>query len=182
MIRCYGPKGRGFESSNARFGKNAGSLCFQCPLYKRDCKNFASYCRANGVKMPEQLEKRKTEILQKYEDSLENAGYKPATIHRYLSAPCKALGVNMRQIEKPHRTADMIARGRDTGFNIQGQREITQDRFKRLVCFQGAVGLRRAELAKLRGRDFRTDESGYLCVYVMVKAVKIRCREFYRQM
>ena len=135
-------------------------------VYKRDCKNFAAYCRTNNVKTPEQLEKQKTEILQKYEDSLENAGYKPATIHRYLSAPCKALGVNMRQIEKPHRTADMIARGRDTGFNIQGQREITQERFKRLVCFQGAVGLRRAELAKIRGRDFRIDESGYCCVYV----------------
>lgn len=135
-------------------------------VYKRDCKNFAAYCRINNVKTPEQLEKQKTEILQKYEDSLENAGYKPATIHRYLSAPCKALGVNMRQIEKPHRTADMIARGRDTGFNIQGQREITQERFKRLISFQKVVGLRRAELAKLRGRDLRTDESRYLCVYV----------------
>lgn len=135
-------------------------------VYKRDCKNFAAYCRSNDVKTPEQLEKCKMEVLQKYENSLENAGYKPATIHRYLSAPCKALNVNMQDIEKPHRTADMIARGRDTGFNIQGQREITQDRFKRLVCFQGAVGLRRAELAKIRGRDFRIDESGYCCVYV----------------
>lgn len=135
-------------------------------VYKRDCKNFAVYCRLNAVKTPEQLEKRKTEILQKYEDSLENAGYKPATIHRYLAAPCKALNVNMQDIEKPHRTADMIARGRDTGFNIQGQREITQERFKRLMSLQKVVGLRRAELAKLRERDFRTDESGYLCVYI----------------
>ena len=134
--------------------------------YKRDCKNFAAYCRTNNVKTPEQLEKQKTEILQKYEDSLENAGYKPATIHRYLSAPCKALNVNMKEVEKPHRTADMIARGRDTDFNIQGQREIIQERFKRLISFQKVVGLRRAELAKLRGRDLRTDESGYLCVYV----------------
>ena len=134
--------------------------------YKRDCKNFAAYCRTNNVKTPVQLEKQKTEILQKYEDSLENAGYKPATIHRYLSAPCKALNVNMKEVEKPHRTADMIARGRDTGFNIQGQREIIQERFKRLISFQKVVGLRRAELAKLWGRDLRTDESGYLCVYV----------------
>lgn len=134
--------------------------------YKRDCKNFAAYCRTNNVKTPEQLEKQKTEILQKYEDSLENAGYKPATIHRYLSAPCKALNVNMKEVEKPHRTADMIARGRDTDFNIQGQRKIIQERFKRLISFQKVVGLRRAELAKLRGRDLRTDESGYLCVYV----------------
>ena len=32
----YGPKGRGFESSNARFGKNAGSLCLQgFPVFLR---------------------------------------------------------------------------------------------------------------------------------------------------
>lgn len=142
-------------------------------VYKRDCKNFAVYCRLNAVKTPEQLEKRKTEILQKYEDSLENAGYKPATIHRYLAAPCKALNVNMQDIEKPHRTADMIARGRDTGFNIQGQREITQERFKRLMSLQKVVGLRRAELAKLRGCDFRTDESGYLCVYIHLSLIHI---------
>ena len=32
----YGPKGRGFESSNARYGKNAGSLCLQgFPVFLR---------------------------------------------------------------------------------------------------------------------------------------------------
>lgn len=135
-------------------------------VYKRDCKHFASYCRQNGVKTPEQLEKRKIEILQKYEASLENAGYKPATIHRYLSAPCKALNINMNQIDKPRRTADLISRGRDCEANSQGRREITQDRFSRLVTVQQATGYRRSELAKLRGRDLRVDESGYLCVYV----------------
>ena len=135
-------------------------------VYKRDCKNFAAYCRSNAVKTPEQLEKCKMEVLQKYESSLENAGYKPATIHRYLSALCKALNVNMKELEKPCRTADMIVRGRNIEANMQGQKEITQERFKRLISFQKVVGLRRAELAKLRGRDLRTDESGYLCVYV----------------
>lgn len=135
-------------------------------VYKRDCKNFAVYCRSNGVKTPEQLEKCKMEVLQKYESSLENAGYKPATIHRYLSAPCKALSVNMQYIEKPRRTADLISRGRDFEANPQGRREATQDRFSRLMTVQQATGYRRAELAKLRGKDLRIDESGYLCVYV----------------
>ena len=134
--------------------------------YKKDCKNFALYCRQNGIRTPSQLTVRKNEILQKYEDSLENAGYRPATIHRYMSAPCKALAVNMRQIDKPKRTADMITRGRDTETNAQGKREVTQERFKRLISFQGIVGIRRSELAKLRGRDLRIDESGYLCVHV----------------
>lgn len=135
-------------------------------VYKRDCKNFASYCRINGVKTISQLANCKYEILQKYENSLENAGYRPATIHRYMSAPCKALEVNMGQIDKPKRTADMITRGRDTDANAQGKREITQERFRRLVLVQEAAGLRRSELAKLRGRDLQTDESGYLCIYV----------------
>ena len=60
----------------------------------------------------------------------------------------------------------MKVRGRNIEANKQGQKEITQERFKRLISFQKVVGLRRAELAKLRGRDLRTDESGYLCVYV----------------
>ena len=72
----------------------------------------------------------------------------------------------MGQIDKPKRTADMITRGRDTDANAQGKREITQERFRRLVLVQEAVGLRRSELAKLRGRDLQTDESGYLCIYV----------------
>ena len=135
-------------------------------VYKRDCKNFASYCRQKGIRTPSQLTDRKNEILQKYEDSLENAGYRPATIHRYMSAPCKALEVNMGQINKPKRTADMITRGRDTEINAQGKKEVTQERFERLISVQKVVGLRRAELAKLRGRDLRTDESGYCCVYV----------------
>ena len=92
-------------------------------VYKRDCKNFASYCRQNGIRTPSQLTDRKNEILQKYEDSLENAGYRPATIHRYMSAPCKALEVNMGQINKPKRTADMITRGRDTEINAQGKKK-----------------------------------------------------------
>lgn len=135
-------------------------------VYKRDCKNFASYCRINGVKTISQLANCKYEILQKYENSLENAGYRPATIHRYMSAPCKALEVNMGQINKPKRTADMITRGRDADANAQGKKKITQERFRRLVLVQEAVGLRRSELAKLRGRDLQTDESGYLCIYV----------------
>lgn len=93
-------------------------------VYKRDCKNFASYCRQNGIRTPSQLTVRKNEILQKYEDSLENAGYRPATIHRYMSAPCKALEVNMGQINKPKRTADMITRGRDTEINAQGKKKL----------------------------------------------------------
>ncbi len=39
-------------------------------------------------------------------------------------------------------------------------------KYNRLVTFQKAVGIRRAELARLTATDLTTDESGYLCVYV----------------
>lgn len=135
-------------------------------VYKRDCKRFATYCRTNGIKTPEQLESRATYILQKYEQSLELSGYSPQTIHRYLSSPCKALNISMAEISKPKRSADLIIRGRNVEANPQGQHESKQERFQRLLTVQRLTGCRRSELARLRGRDLRNDESGYLCIFI----------------
>lgn len=58
--------------------------------YKKDCKLFAVYCKAQGVKRPDQLQGKEKELLQGYEKELEASEYSPATIHRRLAAPCKA--------------------------------------------------------------------------------------------
>lgn len=134
--------------------------------YKKDCKLFAVYCKKQGVKRPDQLEGREKELLQSYEKELEAAGYSPATIHRRLAAPCKGIGVNMSEIEKPKRTSGKITRSRNEKANRQGKKEATEERYSRLVTFQKAVGIRRAELSRLSATDLTTDESGYLCVYV----------------
>ena len=76
--------------------------------YKKDCKLFAVYCKAQGVKRPDQLRGKEKELLQGYEKELEASEYSPATIHRRLAAPCKATGINMNEIEKPKRTAGKI--------------------------------------------------------------------------
>lgn len=134
--------------------------------YKKDSKLFAVYCKKQGVKRPDQLEGREKELLQSYEKELEAAGYSPATIHRRLAAPCKGIGVNMSEIEKPKRTSGKITRSRNEKANRQGKKEATEERYSRLVTFQKAVGIRRAELSRLSATDLTTDESGYLCVYV----------------
>lgn len=134
--------------------------------YKKDCKLFAAYCKEQGVKRPDQLQGKEKDMLQGYERQLESAGYSPSTIHRRLAAPCKGVGVNMSEIEKPKRTADRITRSRKEGANKQGKAEATEARYSRLVAFQKAVGIRRAELSRLSATDLTTDESGYLCVYV----------------
>lgn len=134
--------------------------------YKKDCKLFAAYCKEQGVKRPDQLQGKEKELLQGYEKELEASGYSPATIHRRLAAPCKATGISMSEIEKPKRTAGKITRSRNPDANKQGRIEATEARYNRLIRFQNAVGIRRAELARLTGADLVIDEMGYLCVYV----------------
>lgn len=134
--------------------------------YKKDCKLFAVYCKAQGVKRPDQLQGKEKELLQGYEKELEASEYSPATIHRRLAAPCKATGINMNEIEKPKRTAGKIVRSRNREANKQGKIEATEARYNRLICLQKAVGIRRAELSRLTGTDLTEDESGYLCVNV----------------
>lgn len=134
--------------------------------YKKDCKLFAAYCKEQGVKRPDQLQGKEKEMLQGYEKELEASGYSPATIHRRLAAPCKATGISMSEIEKPKRTAGKITRSRNPDANKQGRIEATEARYNRLIRFQNAVGIRRAELARLTGADLVIDEMGYLCVYV----------------
>lgn len=134
--------------------------------YKKDCKLFAAYCKVQGVKRPDQLQGKEKELLQGYEKELEASGYSPATIHRRLAAPCKATGIGMSEIEKPKRTSGKITRSRREEANKQGKREIESEKYNRLVTFQRAVGIRRAELFGLTGADLVIDEMGYLCVYV----------------
>lgn len=135
-------------------------------VYKKDCKLFAAFCKGQGVKRPDQLQGREKELLQAYEKELEASGYSAATIHRRLAAPCKAMEISMSEIEKPKRTSGKITRSRNEKANRQGKREIESEKYNRLVTFQKAVGIRRAELARLTATDLTEDESGYLCVYV----------------
>ena len=72
----------------------------------------------------------------------------------------------MDEIRKPKRTAGKIVRSRNKGIddnkckNTQGLKEECDPKYARIVSFQRAVGIRRAELARLLGVDLshRNDE------------------------
>lgn len=127
--------------------------------YKKHIKNFAKWARERGYKRPEQITR---DVIQEYEQYLESdpKEYSPSTIHSYISPVCKAVDVPMDRIRKPKRSASSITRGRrrdvdgqEVARNRQGDRELIDPRFARLVALQSVVGIRRSELARLTGAD-----------------------------
>ena len=135
--------------------------------YRKEATKFASFCKEElGINKFFKLENYGFQkAIQAYEKHLESQGLSPATIHTRIAAPCVILGVSMNAIEKPKRRSIDITRSR-SGRNPRSAVEEQDDRYSRLVSFQREVGIRRDELAKLTGKDFRKDESGYDCVYV----------------
>ncbi len=134
---------------------------------KTNCKRFSEWACNNGYnKIGKILEIGKERVIQEYSKHLVDKNLSPATIHTYLAAPCKALGVPMNHIEKPRRTADTIKRSRDIQCNHQGRIEIKDNKNERIVKFQSVVGIRRSELAKLKGKNLVQDESNQWCIEV----------------
>lgn len=131
--------------------------------YRRAVDAFSAWAKSKGYKSIAEINK---DVLQAYERHLEGRpeGYSPATIHAKLAPICKAVGVNMKEISKPKRSAGKIVRGRSA--TARGEKELRDPRYTRLVTLQRAAGIRRAELARLRGRDLIQDEHGHLYIHV----------------
>ena len=132
--------------------------------YKRSINQFVEWAKKRGCKTADEVTK---EIIQEYEEFLEGhpKSYQPSTIHTFLTPICVATGVSMDEIRKPKRTAGKIVRSRNKGIdekckNSQGLKEECNPKYERVVSFQRAVGIRRAELARLLGVDLshRNDE------------------------
>ena len=133
--------------------------------YKRSINQFVEWAKKRGYKTADEVTK---ETIQEYEEFLEGhpKSYQPSTIHTFLTPICVATGVSMHEIRKPKRTAGKIVRSRNKGTddnkckNSQGLREECDPKYARVVSFQRAVGIRRAELARLLGVDLshRNDE------------------------
>lgn len=134
--------------------------------YAKNCEKFAAFCKKEGITNTKHIKGHERETVQKYADSLRADGKSAATIHTYIAGPCKALGVNMAEIEKPLRTSLDITRSRENFKNEQGTNEENDPRFKRLVDFAGMVGIRREEYSDLKTWNIKRDESGYLCIEV----------------
>lgn len=143
--------------------------------YRKHLKTFARWAKENGYKPLEQITK---DVVQEYEQYLEASpkDYSPATIHTFLAPVCAASRIPMEEIHKPKRKADRITRGRDRDAsghsliqNIQGRRQEKEPKYARLIALQRAVGIRRAELARLTGKDLIQHRGSW---YIVVRRGK----------
>lgn len=138
--------------------------------YIRNTKRFIKFCR-------EKYDCRDfdscKEHIQDYCDYLQENNYSPSTIHTYIASICSTYDLPMSEIDKPIRHIGEFTRGRKNIVNHTNQ-DLNDITYKRLVDFQMAAGLRRAELKSLRGNSLTYDESGYPCLRVIGKGRKLQ--------
>lgn len=131
--------------------------------YKTSIKRFCAWTKEQNYTREEVLDNPQS-YLQQYADNLKARGLSPATIHTYIAPCCKGLNIPMQHIDKPERAVGAITRSRG-GKNPRGRKDAEKSEYARLVAFQSAVGLRRAELAHLQGKDLQKRD-GVLYVHV----------------
>ena len=134
--------------------------------YKRWSTYFADFCKTEGITTCT-FKQNPEGIVKEYSDFLLQKGCSPHTIHSYIAPVCKSVGLNMKEIDKPRRTARTIVRGRDLDRNVRGKLEEEDAKFKNSVDFQKIVGVRRAELSKFAKKDLLYDkEVGMYCLHL----------------
>ena len=133
--------------------------------YMRSVERFFSWMHAQDRTSAKDFRAAPVETLNRYSRWLQQSGCSPATVHTYLAGPCAVFAVPMASIGKPKRSAGTISRSRGCG-NARGQNEAALQKYARVVAFQRATGIRRAELARLRGSDYVRDAAGHPCVLV----------------
>ena len=136
--------------------------------YLKNLKRFIKYCREFFD--CKTFDKCKLHI-QDYSDYLLKKQLSASTIHTYLAPVCIASGINMNKINKPIRHTSEYIRGR-TNESVVKSRDLNDVNWSHLVEFQKRVGLRRAELKKITGKDLVQDESNNWCVYTVGKGGK----------
>ena len=133
--------------------------------YKKHARYFWTFVKERGY-TANQVRENPQLFLQAYADQLVADKKSANTIHTYLSFPCTFFGVPMSDIKKPPRTTAGITKSRGKG-NAQGKREENLEKNARVVAFEKDAGVRRAEVKRLDGCNFKQDESGYWCVEVI---------------
>ena len=130
--------------------------------YTRQFKLYVRFCRENyNCRNFEECK----EHIQDYSDYLQMENYTASTIHTYLATVCVVFETNLGIIKKPTRHVADYIRGRKTN-KVDAKNDLNNPEWHDIVEFQRCVGIRRDELKRLKGSDFGTDESGYLCVIV----------------
>ena len=127
-------------------------------------KRFIDYCRTEfDCRTKEECGQH----IQEYADNLVGRGLSASTVHSYLAPVGLFHSVPLDGIKKPKRVTAQYKRSRsDNGKAQRSDNDISNPKYARTVEFQKCVGIRRAELKRLKGSDFVYDESGYPCVCV----------------
>ncbi len=119
-----------------------------------DCRDYVSCCSM--------------EFAQSYCDLLKEQGYTPSTIHTYLAAVAVSFdGIELNKINKPRRHTAEYTRGRKEPFAPLKSSDLSHEQWREIVEFNLRVGLRKNELKKLKGSNFKLDESGHYAVEVL---------------
>lgn len=129
--------------------------------YYRILRNYIAYCRKNH-NIQSLTDAAKLEYVQKYADSLVSSDthLSPFTIHTYLSGITSVVGtidsrIKLASIQKPTRVVGHVFRGR----RKENETELNP-KYERVIRFCKAVGIRRAEMTRLRGCDFHLKDDG----------------------
>lgn len=136
--------------------------------YLKNFKKFLRYCTSQkGITTLDEIKGNK-ELVQSYTDSLRERGLSASTVHTYIAPVCKYCGIGMQEIKKDKRITAEYTRGRSCEDKIKrSDKDMLNPKYSRSVEFQRHVGIRREELEKLRGKDFRYDEKlGFWYVFV----------------
>ena len=118
-----------------------------------DCRDYESCCNM--------------EYVQSYCDSMVGL-YTSSTIHTYLAAVAISFdGIELNKINKPRRYTAEYIRGRKEPFAPQKSSDLSHEHWREIVEFNLRVGIRKNELRKLKGSNFKLDESGHYAVEVL---------------
>lgn len=120
-----------------------------------DCRDYDSCCNLDYAKL--------------YCEFLKKQGYTPSTIHTYLAGISSSMEeINLADIDnKPKRHTSEYTRGRKEPFVPCKANDLENEAWKELVDFNLRVGIRKDELKKLKGCNFKKDESGYWSVEIL---------------
>ena len=151
-----------FDDAKAFFGKYPNDTTRQA--YIKNYRKYIYFCREQyKCKFKDDCAAH----IADYAAHLQAQGYTASTIHTYLAPVAIYHGVSLAEVDKPKRKTSAYTRGRS--FNekaLRSDNDFSNVKYARTVEFQERVGIRRAELARLRGNDLVKDESGHLCICV----------------
>ena len=119
-----------------------------------DCRDYES---CNNMK-----------YAQAYCDYLIKQGYTASSIHTYLVGALSSMNkVKLSDIKKPVRHTAEYSRGRKEPLAPQKSQDLENEAWRDLVEFNLRVGIRKTELKKLKGSNFKKDESEQWSVEIL---------------